>query len=107
MQVVGSNVTLTCTVELHSAVLVSEIFFLVVDAQLSRDGSPLPTGLQTVTHTTYTYTTQLNSFGRSNFGSYMCTAIVRPAPSRFIYLTGTETLSDTVNLTASKYFIEL
>ena len=97
--VLGSNITLTCTLELNSAIVVSEIFSLMVDVQLSRDGTPLTLTGPTVTGTTFTYTTQLNSTGRSESGNYTCNATVRPQPT-LTYLTGSETLSDTVNIKA-------
>ena len=98
--IIGSDVTLTCTVELHSTVLGSEIFLLTVDAQLSRDGIPLTLAGPIVTGTTFTYTIQLNSFGRSDSGNYTCTATIRPHPTS-TYLTGTEVLSDTIIFKAS------
>ena len=100
--IVGSDVTVTCTVKLHSAVLPSEIFLLTVDAQLSRDGTPLTLTGPLVTGTTYTYTTQLNSFGIRDSGRYLCTATIRPHPAS-TYLTGTEILCDTLRLQASKF----
>ena len=89
--VIGSDVTLTCTVRLHSAIVESDLPLLMVDAQLSRDGTPLTLTNPTVTGTTFTYTTQLNSFGRSDSGNYICTATVRPQPSS-TFITGSETL---------------
>ena len=102
IQIVGSDLTLTCTVELNSAIVNSEIFLLVVDAQLSRDGTPLALTGPTVTGTTVTYATQLNSFGRSDSGNYTCTATVRPQPSS-TYLTGNEILSDTISIKAGMF----
>ena len=106
VQIVGSDVTLTCTVELNSAILGSEIFLLTVNAQLSKDGTPLALDGPRVSDTTVTYTAQLNSFQRSDFGNYTCTATVRPQPSS-TYLTGTDTLSDTLSIKAGKclYFM--
>ena len=101
VQLFGSDVTLTCSIKLHSAILGSEIFLLVVDAQLSRDGTPLALTGPVVTGTTFTYTTQLNSFGKSDYGSYNCTATVRPQPSS-TYLIGVDILSDSLTITASK-----
>ena len=97
--ILGSDLTLTCTLELNSAIVASEIFSLMVDVQLSRDGTPLTLTETTLTGTTFTYTTMVNSFGRSDSGNYTCTATVRPQPS-LIYVTGSETLSDTVYIKA-------
>ena len=85
--------------ELNSAILGSEIFLLVVDAQLSRDGTPLALTGPIVTGTTFTYSTQLNSFGRSDFGNYTCRATVRPQPTS-TYLIGVDVLSDTLSIKA-------
>ena len=105
IQVIGSDVILTCTVELNPAVLGSEIFMLQVDAQLSRDGIRLAFTGPTVTGTTFTYTTQLNSFQRSDFGNYTCTATIRPHPltSTSTSLTGIDILSDTLTIQACKF----
>ena len=79
---VGSNVTLICTVELGSETTLS---LLMVDAQLSRDGTPLTLTGPTVAGTTFTYTIQLDSFGRNDSGNYNCTATVRPQiPSSYL-----------------------
>ena len=97
--ILGSDLTLTCILELNSVIEAFEIFSLMVDVQLSRDGTPLTLTGPTLTGTAITYTTQLNSFGRSDSGNYTCTATVRPEPS-LIYVTGSETLSDTVYIKA-------
>ena len=102
IQIVGSDVMLTCTVELNSAILGSEIFLLTVNAQLSKDGTLLALDGPRMSDTIIIYTAQFNSFQRSNFGNYTCTAIIRPQPSS-TYLTGTHTLSDTLCINAGKY----
>ena len=93
-----SDVTLTCTLRLNSAIVASDLSLLMVEIQLSRDGvlfdNPLATDI------TFTYTIQLNSFGRSDFGNYTCTATIRPLPTA-VYLTGNETLqSNIINIRA-------
>ena len=105
IQLVGSDITLTCAVKLHPAILGSEIFLLVVDAQLSRDGTPLALTGPIVTGTTFTYTAQMNVFGKSDYGNYTCTATVTPQPS-LTFLIGTDVLSDTLTITASKFTIK-
>ena len=102
IQVIGSDVILTCAVELNSAMLGPEIFMLQVDTQLSRDGIQLAFNGPTVTGTTFTYTTQLSSFQRSDFGNYTCTATIRPR-STSTYLTGIDVLSDTLAIQACKF----
>ena len=71
---VGSNVTLICTVELDSE---TNLSMLMVDVQLSRDGTPLTLTDQSQNGTTFTYTIQLDSFGRNDSGDYNCNASVR------------------------------
>ena len=103
IRIIGSDVRLTCAVELNPAILDSEIFLLTVDTQLYRSGTPLPLTGPTVTGTSFTYTTQLRSFQCSDFGNYTCTATVsyRPHPAS-TYILGVDTLSDTLNINACK-----
>ena len=97
IQIMGS-VTLTCAVDLNSAILGSEIFLLTVNAHLSKDGTVLTLAGPIVTAgTIFTYTTQLNSFQMSDFGNYTCTATVRPRQTS-TYLVGVDILSDTLNI---------
>jgi hypothetical protein len=102
--VFGSDVTLTCTLGLNSAIVANDLSLLMVDVQLSRDGTLLDNPSQSpVSGTTFTYTTQLNSFGRSDFENYTCTATISPQPNA-IYLTGNETLqSNAINIRAGKW----
>ena len=95
----GSDVTLTCTLGLNSAIVASDLSLLMVEIQLSKDGMLLHNSTQPpATDITFIYTTQISSFGRSDFGNYTCSATVRPLPS-IIYLTGNEILqSNTVNI---------
>ena len=72
--------------ELNSAIVESDLSLLMMDVQLSRDGTPLTLTDLTVTGTVFIYTTQLNSFGRSDSGNYTCTATVEPRPTS-TYLT--------------------
>ena len=98
----GTTVRVTCTVELSPAVVESDLSLLMVDAQLSRDGTPLTLTGPTVAGTTFTYTIQLDSFGRSDSRNYTCTATVRPQqPSTFLTESGEQ--SDTARLTAGIY----
>ena len=86
--------------ELNSAILGSEIFLLTVDAQLSKDGTPLTLTGPTVTGTTFTYTTQLDPFERNDYGNYTCIATIRPQQTSS-YLLGVDVLSDTLNIRPS------
>ena len=73
----------------------------MVDAQLSRDGTSL-TPTDTMVGTTFTYTIQLDSFGRDDIGNYTCMATVTPRqPST--YLTESGEQSDTIRVTSGNY----
>ena len=78
----------------------------MVDTQLLRDRTPLTLTEPTIRDTTFTYiyTTQINSFERSDSGRYTCTATVRPDLA-LTYVTGNETLSATVNIKAGIYLL--
>ena len=95
----GSDVTLICTLGLNSAIVASDLPLLMVEIRLSKDEMLLYNSTQPpATDITFTYTTQLNSIGRSDFGNYTCTATVSPQPN-IIYLTGNEILqSNTINI---------
>ena len=95
---VGSDVTLTCAIEYGTTVVDSDLSLLMVDAQLSRDGTPLTLTGPTVTGTTFTYTIQLNSFGMNDSGNYNCSATVKPKPTSS-YLVGEQMLSNEVRVT--------
>ena len=101
IEIIGSDVTLTCSVELNPAILGPEIFLLTVDARLFRDGTQMVLNGPTVVGTIYTYIAQLNSFGKSDYGNYSCMATIRPQPS-LPYLIGTDMLSDTLSIIISK-----
>jgi hypothetical protein len=95
---------------LNSAIVASDVSLLLVDTQLSRSGTPLTLTGPTVTGTTFTYTIQFNSFGRSDSGNYICTATVRPQPTMgTLYHAGNEMLSSVINIRAGKIieYVEL
>ena len=99
----GTCVTLTCTVELGPSVVESDLSVLMVDAQLSRDGTPLNLTGPTVAGTTFTYTIQLNSFGRNDSGNYTCTATARSqSPLPYISSSGTTSSSSMVRVITGK-----
>ena len=76
-----SAVTLTCIVELPPVVEL-ELSLLTVDVELSKDESQLlPNDSIIVSGRLHNYSTHLNSFGRTDSGTYTCTAIVRPGPN--------------------------
>ena len=83
----------------------SEIFLLMADTQIFRpDGTPLTTMGPSVTGTTFTYTAQLNSFGRNDSGNYTCNATVRAQPSA-MYLTGIATMVVTARITTGRLIV--
>ena len=83
----GSASTVTCTVRLGSAVMVSELSLLTVSAQLSRDGTPLNlTRPAERRGTTFDFRVLVSSFNKSNVGNYTCTATVTSSST---FLTGT------------------
>ena len=93
----GTNVTMTCTVEMGEGVSQSDLSLLMVDAQLSRDGTPLDrTGL-VISGTTFIYTLQLYLFSSNDSGAYNCTATVRPQQTS-TYLTSVGTQSAVVQI---------
>ena len=80
----GSDVTLTCSVQMNQNLLPSELSLLMVTAQLIRpDGSVfnLSTSSLVMSGTTYNFTTEVSSFGDDDVGSYICTATVGLRPS--------------------------
>ena len=102
---VGSSIIVFCTVELGPSILESELSLVIVDAWLSRDGTPLTLLTDpTVTDTAFTYTTQFNSFGRSDSGNYTCNATVRPK-SQISYLKGNGTHASKVTTISTGYII--
>ena len=101
IEIIGSDVILTCSLELNPTILGSEIFMLTVETQLFRDGVQVALDGPIVVGTTFTYTTQLNAFGRNNFGNYNCTATIRPQPS-LTHLIGTDVLSDILSIITGK-----
>jgi hypothetical protein len=95
-----------CTVELNSGIQESDLSLLMVSARLTHPNGTILSLSNTVRGTTFTYTTQLNSFGRSDSGNYTCTATVRPQPTA-TYLTGSGVLSNAIEITARELSISI
>jgi hypothetical protein len=80
----GADITINCTVEFGQTVMESEISLLMADMQLivSRRGIVtmryLSNSSPTISGTTLTYSTVLNSFSRSDSGNYSCAATFTP-----------------------------
>ena len=84
----GSDVTLTCSVQMHQIASSSDHSLLMVNASITKpDGTVLVLSNLVISGTTYKLTTQVNSFDDNDVGNYTCNATVRPKPSA-IYLTG-------------------
>ena len=96
---IGDVITLTCTLDLNSVILESDLSLLMVSAQLTHPNGTMLSVSNTMRGTTFTYTTQLNSFGRTDSGNYTCNATIGPQPSS-TYLMGIEMLSNGVEVTA-------
>ena len=65
----------------------SDLSLLMVDTQLSWNGTTLGLPDPVMSGTTFTYTIRLDSFGRNDSGIYVCTAnVMLQQPSA--YLTG-------------------
>ena len=95
----GSDITLTCSVQMNSSVLDSEISLLMVEAQLiNPNGRMLSLSNPAILGTTFTFTSQaVKSFSDSDVGSYVCSATVRTGSSS-PYLTGIGELSGKIEL---------
>ena len=89
----GSNVTLTCSVQMKSSVTDSEVSLLMVEAQFIKPGGTmLSLANPVISGTTFSYSIEVKDFDDNDFGSYTCSVTVRPRPSS-LYLTGTGELS--------------
>jgi hypothetical protein len=98
----GSDVTLTCSVQMNHNLLTSELSLLMVTAELTRpDGSVLVLPEPEISGTNFTYTARVSSFGDGDVGNYTCNASVGlRLPST--YLTGTGQLSNTIQVIIGK-----
>ena len=85
--VFGSAITLTCIVELNSAIVETDLSLLNVSAQLFREGTPLTLPDPVRVGITFNYTIQLNSFSIADIGNYTCNATIKPQSSA-TYLDG-------------------
>ena len=97
----GSNVTLTCTVEL------SPLVDVVVNVSTVWSGPAGFMATNSVTligsRTTININTTVNSFGTEQSGVYNCTAIIS---SRNAYLVNSDPLSGTVRITTSMFNLQ-
>ena len=93
----GSDVTLTCSVEMGQNVLPAELSLLMVNASITKpDGTVLVLSNPVTEGTAYKLTTQVNSFSDSDAGNYTCSATVKPK-STFLIGIG-ELVSNHINI---------
>ena len=100
-----STVTVNCVVELSPALRASNVSLLMVDTQLSRDGTPQTLTDPTVTSSTFTYTRRFESFGRSDSGNYTCTANIRPTGPTASYIIGSAERTSTSEITIGMLYM--
>ena len=98
--IVGSTVTLTCTVELSPAVDVPVTVNTVWTGPAGFSTTNTAQAMAGNT-TTYTSTAIVSSFGRAQSGNYTCTATVS---SSFLFITGTGSRSGTAKVTIGEYY---
>ena len=84
----GSNVTLTCFVQMGENVTSAHLeSLMMVNASIIKpDGTVLVLSNPKIEGTAYKLTTRIISFGDDDVGNYTCNATVRPLPA--VYLTG-------------------
>ena len=98
----GTSVDVICTVELGPAVVESDLSLLVVDAQLSRDGTTLALTGPTMNGIRFIFSSQIASFQMSSVGDYICTATVSLRSAQ-TYITGNATMSGRATIVIGKY----
>ena len=86
---IGSDVTLTCSVQMGENVLPAHLeSLMMVNASITKpDGTVLVLSNPKIEGTAYKLTTRIISFGDDDVGNYICNATVEPSPSA-VYLTG-------------------
>ena len=86
MVLIGSDVTLTCSVEMGQNVLPAELSLLMVNASITKpDGTVVVLSNPVIEGTAYKLTTQVNSFCHNDAGNYTCNATLKPKST---FLTG-------------------
>ena len=100
----GSDVTLTCAVELGPAV---DVRVTVSTALFTPEGSMTSSAAQPVlgSSTNYTSTFMITSFGRSDSGTYACAATAS-LPSN-TYISDSSTVLHVVRVTTGEMFTAL
>ena len=85
--------------KLSQTLLKSELSLVVVDAQLSRDGTPVPLTGPMVSDKTFSYIFQIESFETNDSGNYTCSATVQ---SNSAFLNMSDSLSHTLWVTTGE-----
>ena len=85
----GSDVTLTCSVQMGENILSAHLeSLMMVNASITKpDGTVVVLSNPEIEGTAYKLTTRVISFGDDDVGNYTCNATVKPSPSA-VYLTG-------------------
>ena len=81
-------VTVNCVVEFSPSVMESDLSLLMVEVQLSRDGTVLSLAGPTAIATGFTFGAYVSCFSDSDVGNYSCDATVTPTQSSSQFLTG-------------------
>ena len=94
----GSDISLTCSVQMNQNILSSELSLLMVTAQLiGPDGSVLTLYGPEISGTNFIYTARVDSFGDSDAGNYTCNVTIRPRFS-LIFLSGVGQLVSNIEI---------
>ena len=86
---IGSDVTLTCSVQMCENIPSAHLeSLMMVNASITKpDGTVVVLSNPEIEGTAYKLTTRIESFGDDDVGNYTCNVTVEPLPSA-IYLTG-------------------
>jgi uncharacterized membrane protein YoaK (UPF0700 family) len=96
---VGSNVILTCIVEIPHSTVHTTVPLTVTIHLTTPAGVVLNTTMHSVSGPTYTSTAIIESFQRAQSGIYACEATLT---SPFAYLSESSTLTEEINLSSGE-----
>ena len=86
----GSSVDVIYTIEFDPIVVGTNLSLLMVDAQLSRDGTMMTLTGPNTPGARFIFSSQITSFEMCNVGDYICTATVSLSSAQ-IYISGNAT----------------
>ena len=93
---IGSDVNLTCSIQLNPAVMAANRSLLMMNIDIYRNQIPFDQSWELITtDMNITYTTQLHPFERNHSGIYSCTAIIISTVS---YLTASDPVTDSTKI---------